>query len=405
MSDSVQKETLAERLGRYFTGRGFLRVETHTESMKIYYTGTDASAYLVWMIMPEAVEEMTKELYQKRLETIRKTFTGGTFQDVHVLALLFTKRPEKAREIAADTSFWIVDEAYGRLIIYEDQMADYLGIRSVIEKNLHFGADIRNEDGMQKKGVLAESANTVTGVQNKGAKTAGVQFGVKKGGIRRPSGDARFTAGVRKALVGKPYMTTALVAVTVIMFILQSFNESWRSLGANAWTRIFDKQEYYRLFTCMFLHANIEHLVNNMLSLYVIGSILEESLGHWKYLIAYFLSGIAASITSCCYYRMAGEYTYSIGASGAIFGITGIFVIWLLLSPEQRARISPVRIGLFLVLTVSQLGVFRGLTNSESTIDYAAHVGGFVFGTVFGLLWMAFQKLSGHRRRRKWRQD
>lgn len=393
MGEAVQKETIVSRLGRYFTGRGFLRVDTHSQSMDLYYIPSGTSVNLIWMVMADAVEEMTADQYRKRLETIFKTFSTQAYTDVHTLTLFFTKHPEKAKELGADTPFWTVDEFYGRLIIYENQMEDFLGIRSVIEQNLHFGADIRNEDGMQKTGVLAESQRPST----RGVVVKFGKYPVRTGrGNITPVGELR--RSIRNKLYRTPYFTIALVAVNVLVFFLQSFIKELQINGANSWMDIENKKEYYRLFTCMFLHGGIDHLVNNMISLCVFGTILEKNIGHWKYLFAYFLSGLTASIASCMYYKMMDQPTVSVGASGAIFGIMGVFVMWLLLTPSERKQVSPIRFGLFFILTLNQLGVFRGITSSESNIDYAAHVGGFVFGTIFGLILMQLRKVRKRRR-------
>ncbi|MBO4324229.1 MAG: rhomboid family intramembrane serine protease [Lachnospiraceae bacterium] len=384
MGDSVQKDTLAARLGRYFAGRGFQRVETHTDTMEIYYIPSGDSVNLIWMVMPDAVEEMTAEQYRKRLDTIFRTFSAGPYSNIHTLTLFFTKNPEKARELGTDTPFWTVDEFYGRLIIYENQMEDFLGIRSVIEQNLHFGADIRNADGMQKAGVLEASRKSVS------------QGAVKKSGTVTSLGE--FRRSIRAKTSDTPYISIALVAINVFVFFLQSFHRELQINGANSWIKIENNQEYYRLFTCMFLHGSIDHLVNNMLSLFVFGSILEKNIGHWKYMVAYFLSGLTASVASCAYYKMMDQPTVSVGASGAIFGIMGVFLIWLILTPSQREQVTPVRIGLFLFLTLYQLGIFQGISPFESSIDYAAHVGGFVFGTIFGLILMWIRNIRKRRR-------
>lgn len=389
MGETVQKETIAARLARYFTGRGFLRVDTHSDSMDIYYTPSGVSVNLIWMVMQDAVSEMTAEQYRKRLDTIVKTFSAGPYTNVHTLTLFFTNQPEKAKELGADTPFWTVDEFYGRLIIYENQMEDFLGIRSVIEQNLHFGADVRNGDGMQKAGVLAESQRHVSQGSVKPFKASG------KGRVS-PVGDLR--RSIRNKVSRTPYITIALVAVNVLVFLFQSIFEDLQINGANSWMAIESDKEYYRLFTCMFLHSGIDHLVNNMLSLYVFGAILEKNIGHWKYAFSYVLSGLCASIASCMYYKMMAQPTISVGASGAIFGIMGVFVMWLLMTPSERAQVSPARFMLFLLLTLYQLGVFKGITPFESNIDYAAHVGGFVFGTIFGLLLMQFRKVRKRRR-------
>lgn len=380
MGESVQRETIAARLRRYFAGRGFSRVDTHSESMELYYTAVDGRVSLIWMVMAEAVEEMTSEQYRKRLATICRTFTNGTYQGVHTLTLFLTKNTEKARSLGADTPFWIVDETYGRLIIYENQMEDFLGIRSMIEQNLHFGADIRNENGIQKKGVLSESRMPEASKASTG--TVGINDRYPQ---TRP-------LTRRKPLPRQPFITITLVVINAIIYLAQILHPAIEELGANYWIWIKDEHQYYRLFTCMFLHGSPDHLINNMLTLWVIGSIVEDEIGHWKYLFAYLVGGLAAGVASCLYFWSSGLYVYSVGASGAIFAITGIFAVWLVTTPEKRADISPARLILFTILILYELGIFQSFGHSETTIDYAAHIGGFVFGLMFALTLVAFRK-------------
>lgn len=383
MGETIQKESISVRLGRYFAGRGFVRVDTHSESMDLYYVATGLSVNLIWMVMPEAVEEMTAEQYKKRLNTICETFKTGTYQNVSTLTLFLTKNTEKARSLGADTPFWIVDESYGRLIIYENQMEDYLGIRSMIEQNLHFGADIRNENGVQKRGVLYDAQSF--GDDTKKASAAKM----------RQLYPQSLPRGRRKPLTRLPFITIALIICNISVYIAQTARPEIVQQGSNFWVRIMNERQYYRVFTGMFLHADVRHIANNMLMLYVVGSMIEDIIGHWKYLFAYLAGGIAAGIASCLYYWSKNLPIYSIGASGAVFAVTGIFAVWLLTTPDKRADMSPARLFLFAFLILYELGVFQFFSGSESNIDYAAHAGGFLFGTVYAFLlwlWMKIRK-------------
>ncbi len=172
--------------------------------------------------------------------------------------------------------------------------------------------------------------------------------------------------------------TIALVAVNLIVaFILMFFGDSndpeflYNNGGLN-WDRVINHHEYYRLFTSMFMHSGIEHLVGNMVSLLMIGGFLEKRVRWLKYILVYFTSGILAGIASVIYNMSNGEDIVSVGASGAIFGVIGavvaVFLMDLRTSDIQNLR----RLLIYVCLSL--------LAGMSATVDNAAHIGGFVSG-------------------------
>ena len=134
--------------------------------------------------------------------------------------------------------------------------------------------------------------------------------------------------------------------------------------------------EWWRLLKSTFLHGGLMHLIANMYGLLFVGIFLEPLLGRTKYLTAYLLTGILASCVSLWWY----DATISVGASGAIFGLYGLFLALLL------TKIFPPDFGkAFLASTLIFIGynLLMGLTGG---IDNAAHIGGLLSGFVVGLI-------------------
>lgn len=132
--------------------------------------------------------------------------------------------------------------------------------------------------------------------------------------------------------------------------------------------------EWWRLITNCFLHIGILHLLMNVYALLYIGVILEPYLGKGRFITAYLLSGVAASVISLWWH----ELTLSAGASGAIFGMYGVFLAMLTTNLiEKTARKTLLlSIGIF---------VFYNLANGmKEGIDNAAHIGGLVSGLLIG---------------------
>ena len=132
--------------------------------------------------------------------------------------------------------------------------------------------------------------------------------------------------------------------------------------------------EWWRLLTSCFLHIGIIHLLMNLYALMYIGIQLEPHLGKTRFLAAYLLTGIAGSANSLYWH----ELTVSAGASGAIFGMYGVFLAMLTTNLiEKSARQA--------MLTSIAIFVGYNLVNGvRGGIDNAAHIGGLISGIVIG---------------------
>ena len=195
-------------------------------------------------------------------------------------------------------------------------------------------------------------------------------------------------------------VNTALIVMNVILFLIPDFLGfliPWDSLfekGTMIPLLVAEKGEYYRLFTSMFLHFDIRHLLNNMLVLFVLGERLEDYLGHGRYLLFYILCGIGANLISLLFYLRSGElFTMSAGASGAIFGVTG-GLIWIVY--RNRGRIGDINSRQLVLMAV--LSLYLGF--SSTGVNNAAHVGGLVTGTLLGIPFHGWVSRAGNSSRR-----
>ncbi|MEM7825832.1 MAG: rhomboid family intramembrane serine protease, partial [Candidatus Aenigmatarchaeota archaeon] len=144
------------------------------------------------------------------------------------------------------------------------------------------------------------------------------------------------------------------------------------------------------IFTSMFLHGGIDHIFGNMWYLWIFGDNVEDKLGKIKFLLLYFLSGLGATFLH--YLTNLGSEIPAIGASGAISGILGSYI---LLFPREkvltRFGYAFVRIPAFIVIGLwffiqFIFGTISFLGGIGSGIAFFAHVGGFIFGFLFTLL-------------------
>lgn len=154
---------------------------------------------------------------------------------------------------------------------------------------------------------------------------------------------------------------------------MQPDNESLLNWGANFRPMTLEG-EWWRLITNFFLHIGVFHLLMNMYALLYIGVLLEPHLGRTRFISAYLLSGITASIASLWWH----DLTISAGASGAIFGMYGVFLSMLTTNLiEKRARKT----------LLTSIAIFVGynlIYGLNGDIDNAAHIGGLLGGLVIG---------------------
>ena len=149
--------------------------------------------------------------------------------------------------------------------------------------------------------------------------------------------------------------------------------------GANEKNHTFGG-EWWRLVTSMFLHGGVLHLLFNMYGLYVAASIIEPMVGKRKMILLYMSSGVLASVASATW----NEYTVSVGASGAIFGLFG-FLLALLSTSLFPSDIKMALLRGFAPYIALSLGL--GLFMN---FDNAAHLGGLFSGLGFGFIWLVF---------------
>ncbi|WP_160711469.1 rhomboid family intramembrane serine protease [Chitinophaga solisilvae] len=192
-------------------------------------------------------------------------------------------------------------------------------------------------------------------------------------------------------------VTLLLIAVNVIVYLLtvlmgmdiwQGNGEKLLHWGANYWPMTMQGQ-YWRLLTSMFLHAGLWHLFTNMLGLLIAGMFLEPVIRSFRFAAAYILTGIIADFVSIWYHRT----TVGVGASGAVFGIYGVFLA-LLTTPLFRPS---ARYGFLIYVSMFVILNFIVALFAEG-IDNAAHLAGFCSGFITGYLYFfTLSKQDGDR--------
>ena len=170
----------------------------------------------------------------------------------------------------------------------------------------------------------------------------------------------------------KPVVTTVLIMLNVAIFLLQLFSDNIYELFAVWNIGIIKYNQFYRLLTGMFLHANILHLGTNMYALYVVGHQLEGFLGRTKYLLVYLISGLMGSFLSVA---LHSNNFAAVGASGAIFGLMGSLLYF---GYHYRVYLGEVLKTQIIPLIIINLVIGFTFTG----IDNYGHIGGLIGGAL-----------------------
>jgi len=173
-------------------------------------------------------------------------------------------------------------------------------------------------------------------------------------------------------------VTLLLLLAIAICFVLELLtgikNGPLVQLGVNYGPAVRQGQ-YWRLVTCMFLHADFVHIGFNAVGLFQLGGLFESWLGSWRLLVVYFATGIAGSLVAA---GLSGNP--SLGASGAIFGILGALIGFL--ARRHRSLNPQGKSILMQLLFWAAINVYFGFTNPF--IDNYGHLGGCAAGLLIG---------------------
>jgi membrane associated rhomboid family serine protease len=194
-----------------------------------------------------------------------------------------------------------------------------------------------------------------------------------------------------------PVVTLALIALNVLVFLVelnagQAFIQQWafvpRRFAADP------AEQVHTIFSGMFMHGGWLHLFGNMLYLWIFGDNIEDEFGSLKFLVFYLLCGVAATMAQ--FYVSARSSIPNVGASGAIAGVLGAYLVMF---PSARVRVllynqvvalpAIIVLGMWIALQLfSTVGSIAATnqTTEQVGVAYMAHVGGFVAGIVLALL-------------------
>lgn len=195
-----------------------------------------------------------------------------------------------------------------------------------------------------------------------------------------------------------PVVNYTLIAINIAVFLyqvslgsegaIQDFINRYGSIPQE----IVGRQDLYTLLTSMFMHGGWAHIIGNMLFLWVFGDNIEDAFGHVGYLVFYLLTGLAASAAHIL--LNPSSPIPSVGASGAISGILGAYIIFfggnsirVLIAYFVTTVPAWMMIGLWAAQQfISTYGSLAVTEQTTGGVAYAAHAGGFLAGLIVAVV-------------------
>ncbi|MEQ2371035.1 rhomboid family intramembrane serine protease [Blautia sp. CLA-JM-H16] len=179
--------------------------------------------------------------------------------------------------------------------------------------------------------------------------------------------------------IKKEPVTAGLIFLNTLIFLIVEFTGGSENgphmleCGAAYAPLILEQGEWYRIFSSMFLHFGLPHLVNNMLVLFVMGQRLEPAVGRMRFLLIYLAGGIGGNIVSLCWDMHTGVFAVSAGASGAVFAVIGGMIYVII---RHKGRVADLTMRQMIIMAAFSL--YFGFASEG--VDNAAHAGGMLCG-------------------------
>lgn len=192
--------------------------------------------------------------------------------------------------------------------------------------------------------------------------------------------------------------TNVIIGINILFWALGIISEMrfgydiFKVFGVQNYHLIVDFNQYWRFITPIFLHGGLLHMAGNSYFLYICGEPVERFIGSAKFVVLYLVTGVIGNLVS---FVTISHDANSLGASGAVLGIGGVFVyLWM----YKKSNFSRFYRGLTSMVIMIVINVFYGFFSPAGNIDNGAHVGGFLSGLMLAFI---IDKTVGLRKRKK----
>ena len=343
---------MKDKLDRFLQQSGYFPAVSSLPEFLVYFLPCSGNAEVIVTVDYQKEIYLTKEIYEGIKEKFIHSFKEGGFTNVHILTLVLHKESERIEAVFGEDHFaWYLDTDKDALFIPQNHAEDFYGLKAKVEQFL-------TEKELYEEDESTESAC------------------IKKEKQKR------------KSIKELPYINGIIILINMIVFLLYAFNpEVLYNGGAFSIFLIRKTNEYYRFLTSVFIHADLNHLLSNMLVLFFLGNCLESKVGHLKYAVLYLISALGGNLLSAIYEDYFRNMLATVGASGAIFGVIAAVFILVIVKGGRWENITLSRMLLMIAYSL-----YSGFISEN--VNNAAHIGGFVAGMILMIIYCVFSSLQ-----------
>ncbi|SFB23238.1 Membrane associated serine protease, rhomboid family [Acetitomaculum ruminis DSM 5522] len=342
-------------------------VKTNLHQISVYYRKFGPQIDVAVLMDCQKGEEYTKEqleIINKKIINIFRDEEDNTLPieydrqntDVDILYMVAADDALSMRQkLPQNIKYWLIDGIKHRLLIFDDQPSEF-GL---------FDEEFTTDNPWIKPRPLKKQIKNAVEFEDNPLEDA------EKVEVIIP---------VRRK-VSFPVINVMIILINIGIFALLEYlgntteSDFMLSHGAMYPPYVLMEHRYYLLFTSMFVHFGIDHMLNNMFILYFIGDILERTYGKIKFLMIYILGGIGGNVISLYAAYKSGENAVSGGASGAIFSVIGALLYVTIINKGKIRELSVLRMTFMIALSL-----LIGFTSDG--VDNVAHLGGLLCGII-----------------------
>ncbi len=388
------------QIGQVLLQYGYEGVSLNVPDIYLALHQEGGEGYAVVTIDETAGTLLSQEQFYHVSVQIRSFLQKRGCSYFHFLYLLVSEEEGSIHRLFQNYEcFWRIVPSKGQVMVFEDADEAFMVLRRPLEDLFARQGNQRQSQGGYGQGERSYGQGDYG--QEAGSYGYG-NYRQEAGGYRQESGqqdigkDGQRAGGLPGRLKAAwqdgnfPLCNILIIVVNLLIFLYTDFfaflsGQDMVDAGALGWYEVFRQGQWYRLFTSMFLHINIEHIFNNMLVLFFVGSGLEPEIGRLKYGILYLGSGLLAGCASMVYNMVRNDYVVSVGASGAIFGTVGAMLFLVLSHRGKRGQYTVRQIA-----WMAFLSLYGGFASQG--VDNMAHFGGFVAGFLLAMLLTPVQR-------------
>ena len=345
---------MKEQLSSFLVLEGFTPVSTNLDDFLIFLKKETGHITVLFVLSLGSEDAFDEERYVNLRDGAIRMLQNKNLPEMHSLFIVLTASVEKAvRATDGDRNAWILDSERKELVIPSNRAEDFYGLKGQLQFFL--------QDPGRAETLLSDMQKSVDRVVE-----------------AKKKADEK---NIRKSI---PWVSIGIIVMNLIVgllcIIFGDFLTDALDLDPVA---IFDRNQWWRIFTYMYVHGSVTHYLNNMIMLYVQGNILETPMGRIRYAVLYHIFGMLAGLGSLMFKVYSSSTIPSVGASGAIMGLLGV-VMYLSIRNIRSLKTGGIN-RILLLLLCAFSSIYQGFI--VPGVDNAAHIAGMLAGIFAGIVW------------------